>query len=157
MIQSSAPLFRTLLACTILATASLPGCSWPGDPVGVKEQANTLEGDISSLYAEQEPITAPLTLYEAMARGIKYNIGHRVAIMEEVLATSDVDVKVLGMLPGLDLEAGYLGRNNAEVISARSRASGNQSLEPSIFQDEHRRTGPGEHAHGPYYSDRHAA
>jgi hypothetical protein len=106
----------------------------------VNEQEQTLEGDISSLYSGQEPITGPLTLYDAMARGIKYNVGHRVAMVEEVLANSDVDVKVLGMLPGLDLEAGYLGRNNPEVISARSRASGNQSLEPSIFQDEHRRT-----------------
>ena len=135
----SSPLFRTLLACTILTTAALPGCSWPGDPVGVDEQAANLKGDIGSLYGEQEPITAPLGLYEAMARGIKYNIEHRVSRMEEVLANGTTDVAVLGMLPGLDLEAGYLGRNNVEAISARSKVTGDQTLPHSIFQDEHRR------------------
>ncbi len=135
----SSPLFRTLLACTILTTAALPGCSWPGDPVGVDEQAANLKGDIGSLYGEQEPITAPLGLYESMARGIKYNIEHRVSRMEEVLANGTTDVAVLGMLPGLDLEAGYLGRNNVEAISARSKVMGDQTLPHSIFQDEHRR------------------
>ncbi len=135
----SSPLFRTLLACTILATAALPGCSWPGDPVGVDEQAENLKGDISSLYGEQEPITAPLSLYDAMARGIKYNIDHRVSRMEEVLANGTTDVAVLGMLPGLDLEAGYLGRSSPEAISARSKVTGDQTLPHSIFQDEHRR------------------
>lgn len=92
-----------------------------------------------TLYGAQEPITAPLTMYEAMARGVKYNIGHRTALMEEVVANGSVDVEVLGMLPGLDLEAGYLGRSSPEVIRARSNTTGAQSLEPSIFQDEHRR------------------
>ena len=139
MIMTPQPLLRTLLACTILATTALTGCGWSGDPVGVDEQATNLKGDISALYGDQEPITAPLTLYEAMARGIKYNINNRVALMEEALAGSNTSVQTLGMLPGLDLEGGYVGRNKPEVISARSNASGSQSLEPSIFQDEHRR------------------
>lgn len=137
--SSRSPLVRMLLACTVLASLTLPGCSWPGDPVGIDEQAENLSGDISALYGQQEPITAPLGIYDAMARGVKYNIAQRVALMEEVVANGDVDVGVLGMLPGLDLEAGYVGRNNPAAISARSRASGAQSLEPSIFQDEHRR------------------
>lgn len=123
----------------MLATATLPGCSWPGDPVGIDEQAGTLEEDIGTLYGQQEPLTAPLGLYEAMARGIKYNVRHRVALMEDAVANGDVDVEVLGMLPGLDLEAGYVGRSSPEVIRARSDATGAQSLEPSIFQDQHRR------------------
>lgn len=139
MIPTRQPLIRTLLACTILATAMLPGCGWSGDPVGVDEQAANLKGDISGLYGGQEPITAPLTLYEAMARGVKYNINTRVALMEEVLAGSEVNVKTLGMLPGLDLDAAYIGRNKPEVISARNNATGDQSLAPSVFQDEHRR------------------
>lgn len=137
---TSSPLIRTLLACSILASAALVSCSWPGDPVGVNEQAENLEGDISELYGSQEPIAAPLTLYDALARGVKYNIEQRVALMEEVVANGNVDVEVLGMLPSLDLEASYIGRNNAEAVSARSKATGTQSLEPSIFEDEHRRT-----------------
>lgn len=132
--------FKILLVCALLAGTSLSGCSWPGDPVGIDEQAGTLEKDIGNLYGEQEPITAPLGLYDAMARGIKYNIAHRVSRMEEVLANGAVDVSALGMLPGLDLEAGYFGRNAAEAISARSKVTGDQSLTSSIFQDEHRRT-----------------
>jgi multidrug efflux system outer membrane protein len=137
--SSPAPLFRTLLACTILATAALPGCSWPGDPVGVEEQSTNLKGDIMTLYGAQEPINAPLTMYDAMARGVKYNIGHRTALMEEVVANGSVDVEVLGMLPGLDLEAGYIGRSRPEAIRARSSTSGTETLPSSIFQDEHRR------------------
>lgn len=137
--SSSKPLIRTLLACTILASTTLTGCGWSSNPVGVDEQSTNLKGDISSLYGEQEPITAPLSMYEAMARGVKYNIGQRVALMEEVVANGSVDVNTLGMLPSLDLEAGYLGRNKPEIISARSGETGARTLEPSIFQDEHRR------------------
>lgn len=133
--------FRTLrVTCACIAILSLSACSWPSDPLTVDEQVQALESDLGMMYAHQESLDHPLTLSEAIARGIKYNINHRVAMMEEMVAQGEVDTKLLDMLPSLDMEAGYQGRDRDNVISARNDDTGVPSLPPSIFQDQHRKT-----------------
>ncbi len=135
------PRFKTLrLTCAALAILTMSACSWPSDPLTVDEQVQALESDLGMMYAQQEALDHPLTLPEAIARGIKYNINHRVAMMEEIIAQGDVNNELLGMLPAIDAEGGYKGRDRENVVSAESDATGAQSLEPSIFQDQHRRT-----------------
>lgn len=128
------------LTCAAAALLAMSACSWPSAPLTVDEQVQSLESDLGQLYAQQDALDHPLTLSEAIARGIKYNINHRVAMMDELVAHGEVDTRLLEMLPGLDLEAGYQGRDRNNVISAESDATGAQSLEPSIFQDQHRKT-----------------
>ena len=59
-----------------------------------------------------EPITAAITLEEAMARALKYNLDRRVRMMEEALALRQLDVTKLDMLPKILAQAGYSNRNN---------------------------------------------
>jgi len=46
-----------------------------------------------------EPIKSAITLEEAMARALKYNLDRRVRMMEEALALRQLDVTKLDMLP----------------------------------------------------------
>lgn len=128
------------VSCAAIAILTLSGCSGNSEPLTVDEQVKALEQDLGQMYAHQDALDHPLTLSEAMARGIKYNIDHRVTMMEQMVAQGEVNNRLLEMLPGLDLEAGYVGRDRDNVVSARNDATGIQSLPPSIFQDQHRDT-----------------
>lgn len=130
--------FGKLLTVTILSTTLL-GCSVKSGPVDIKEQAENLDHDIDRLYAGQEAIKEPVGLYDAMARGIKYNIEKRDAVLSEMMASGEIDLKALDMLPRAYASAAAGGRSNKEYISARSQATGAESLEPSQFQDQYAR------------------
>lgn len=92
------------------------------------DNAITLRETVSS---GQEPITQSITLYEAMARALKYNLDHRVAMMELDLAKQDYDVSRYDLLPKVVANSGYYGRSNEAGSSSLSLLSGRQSLEPS--------------------------
>ena len=59
-----------------------------------------------------EPIKGAISLEEAMARALKYNLDRRVRMMEEALALRQLDVTKLDMLPKILAQAGYSNRNN---------------------------------------------
>ncbi|MCX7096465.1 MAG: TolC family protein [Methylococcales bacterium] len=94
--------------------------------------------DQAEMYGKQEPITQPLTFYDALARALKYNFENRLAMMEAVLQDTQLEVATLNMLPRLTASAGYLGRNNELASSSLSVLTHQQSLEPSTSQDVHR-------------------
>lgn len=85
---------------------------------------------------EQEPINGPLTLSEAIARAIKYNLDDRVKKLEVAVARRHLNVARLGYLPELSAMAGYSSRNNEPGAVSRSIATGEVSLEPSSSQEK---------------------
>ncbi|MBD9680864.1 TolC family protein, partial [Pseudomonas sp. PDM18] len=78
------------------------------------------------------------TLNDALARAIKYNLEGRLKVMEQALASRQVDLATFDMLPRMALEAGYAGRNNVSASSSKSVLTNQQSLEPSTSQDRDR-------------------
>jgi outer membrane protein TolC len=62
-----------------------------------------------------EPLTAPLTLSDAVARAMKYNLDHRMRMMEEAQALGVLEIGKFDMLPKLLVSAGYNNRNNDNV------------------------------------------
>jgi outer membrane protein TolC len=122
-----------LLAVSVLALA---GCSKSSEPLSMDEQIETLDKDLASVFADQEPLDHPLSLHEAMARGILYNVDHRVTMMEEIIAKGEVNLALLDVLPSLDAKAQYISRDSEQAISARNKATGAQSLPPSVFEEK---------------------
>ena len=130
------PLFRvSILASSIMLAA----CSVKPVVLSEQEHKARIAEDSLQLYMDQEPVSAPLTLHQAMARAIRYNLDHRLKVMEEALANDMLDVSRLDMLPQLAFNAGYRGRNNEAGSSSRSLISGNESLEVSTSQERERR------------------
>ena len=95
--------------------------------------------DISAIYGSQEPLRGPLTLDQAFARALAYNLDRRSKLMETALAQNDLDLSRLDMLPKVIANAGYSWRNNVDASSSTSILTNQQSLEPSTSSDRNRR------------------
>lgn len=118
-----------------LAAFGLSACAVKPEPVTLDEQLAQASADRIKMFGAQEPVTQPITLEEAMARAVKYNLQQRVGLMERALEDNLLDVQNLDMLPKLAARAGWRGRDNISASSSESIRTGNQSLEPSTSQD----------------------
>lgn len=131
----------------------LAGCSGSRVDLDSSEHADLLRADRAA--AEQrspnaQAVNTPslqyqngivhLSLEDAIKRGLSYNLDARVAAMEALSQQSAVSVAQLRALPGVTATGGYSGRDSDGSSSSRSVLTGQQSLEPSISTDQHRRT-----------------
>lgn len=131
------------LAAGLLAAASalvLSACAVSPERLTQEEVSTAIQSDLGKMFADQEPINGPVSLHEAMARAIKYNLDHRLKLMEEALSADQLTSANLDMLPGLTASAGYNGRDNFLGSSSRSLLTGQQSLVSSTSQDREYRT-----------------
>lgn len=106
---------RSVLALSLVAAAVLvavTGCSVAPQPLKEDEVHQRVAGDQLQLYADQEPITGPLTFADALARSLKYNLDYRLKLMESALAAGLHDVSRYDMLPKMLVSAGYASRSN---------------------------------------------
>ena len=95
--------------------------------------------DRLQMYADQEPITAPIGFHEATARALKYNLDYKLKLMETALSRSLHDVSTFEMLPAVVASAGYVDRNNdsgGRSIGIEDRI---ETLRPSTSQERERR------------------
>ncbi len=120
---------------TLILLIMLCGCAVLPQPMSLKQIENRVDKDRQDIFANQEPISAPLTIYDAMARAIKYNLDHRLKLMETALASQQADVSTYDMLPKVATSAGYSFRSNESGAYSVSLLTGRQSLEPSTSQD----------------------
>ncbi len=127
-----------LFSASLLALA-VSGCAVTSQPIEQSESRARASSDLVSMFKDQEPLSGPLTLHDAMARAVKYNLEARLKVMEEALAQHQVDLATFDMLPRMALSAGYAGRDNVSASSSESVRTKTQSLEPSTSQDRDRR------------------
>jgi outer membrane protein TolC len=106
--QNRPVLFGVALAWAMLAS----GCAVTTEPLHPGEVAERVRGDRERMYVDQEPVRAPLTLEEAAARAIKYNLDYRLQLMEGALQQGVLEVSQFDMLPRLTASAGYVARDN---------------------------------------------
>ena len=93
----------------------LSACAVTPEQLTQKENNERVSVDLNRLFAKQEVINGPLTLEEAIARALKYNLDHRLKIMEEAVAMGQLDVANVSLLPNVVAQAGWSTRNNADT------------------------------------------
>ena len=129
-IPSTAGLRRPVMA--VLLALLMSACSVARPPALSNDDLMALtKSDQLAMYSNQEAISGPITEDEAIARAVKYNLRHRLALMEKALEDDLSDVKSFSMLPKLVAGAGYKVRDNEDASSSESIYTGKQSLEPS--------------------------
>ncbi len=116
------------------------GCAVTPEPISLAEHMSIAKEDNNRLFAEQEPVDGALTLEEAVARAVRYNFDHRLAMSEMLLQERQLEMTVSNMLPRLAASAGYSVRDNDSASSSFSVRTGRQSLEPSISSERQRET-----------------
>lgn len=98
------------------AVATLAACSTvTPQPIDKASLQSVNDADRVAIRKDVEPIQGPLTLDEAMARALKYNLDRRARMMEEALALNQLDVTKLDMLPKLMAQAGYSDRDKVRA------------------------------------------
>jgi outer membrane protein TolC len=117
-------------------TLGVSGCAIQPKAFTPDEQAAMTREDLQSMFEEQPPVAEPISLYEAMARAIRFNLDRRVQLMEEALRIGQLEVAKGNLLPQLTVNAGYNARDNYPG----SFDDSNNSLEPSSSQDKRYRT-----------------
>lgn len=126
--------FQGLILLT--AVALISGCAVTTTPLTRDEIVNRIALDRAAMYRDQEPLAGPISIEEAMARSIKYNLDHRLKLMEDALALRQVDLMTFDMLPRLVASAGYGHRNSYNASSSMNVFTEQQSLAPSTSQDK---------------------
>ncbi|RMV74753.1 hypothetical protein ALP05_04474 [Pseudomonas caricapapayae] len=139
----NAPVFHVLplRLAVIIAVFGFNGCAVTLEPLTNEQQLASAFDDQQHMFAEQEPVTHPISLEEATARAVKYNLQQRLGLMQRALEDNLLNVSQLSMLPQLAASAGWQGRDNVLGSSSKSVTSGEQSLEPSTSSDRTSRDG----------------
>lgn len=132
----SSPLRLVTLSCLPLLLAACGTVS----PVSLTQEEikDRVTTDKLAIYANQEPVAAPITFHEASARALKYNLDYRLKLMENALSKNLADVSNYEMLPRLVAGAGYASRNNdsgGRSIGIEDRI---ETLRPSTSQERDR-------------------
>lgn len=97
---------------TTIAAIVLAGCSVTPKPIAEADHKARAESDSAKMYSAQQPLSGKITLAEATARAISYNMDYRLRMMEEAYAFGQLDVANFDMLPKVTASAGYSNRNN---------------------------------------------
>ena len=142
MPQSLRPAVKSVRG-RLLAAASLPlllvGCGALSPvPSPEDEIRSRVETDQRGMFAEQEPVTAPISFHEATARALKYNLDYRLKLMENALSQSLHDVSTHEMLPRLVAGAGYAWRSNDSGGTSIGIEDREESLRASTSQERER-------------------
>ena len=132
---NKASLNRSKLVVVAGLATFLVGCAGKTDPLSQDDRFARATADLASMYEDQEAITAPITIGEAIARALSYNLDHRLKEMETALSVRKYDFDKTGMLPKLVADAGYRKRNNdpgarsIDVITGEETLPASQSVE----------------------------
>lgn len=130
-------LARTLILLAV--TAVVAGCSVTPKSLTADEVRNRVTQDTARMYEGQEPISGPITMEEAVARALKYNLDYRLKRMESALAMGLTDYASKDMLPQLVANAGYRDRSNFSGGTSIGLLDGIESTNPTS-SDERSRT-----------------
>ena len=122
----------------IFATAAfvvaLSGCTITPEPLSEAELALRADDALARVTSGQEPVSRQISLYEAMARALKYNLDYRIEIYARTLADAKLDLARADLLPDLVANADASGRKKG-AYSFSKTLSGIHSLEPSTSRE----------------------
>jgi outer membrane protein len=106
-------------------------------PLTEDDKRERAKADQVKMYADQEPVSGPITFYEAAARALKYNLDYRLKLLESALSANLRDVSSHEMLPRLVASAGRLGRNNDSGGTSIGIEDRQVSLRPSTSEERY--------------------
>jgi hypothetical protein len=83
----------------LLASILVSGCAIQPSSLSDAELAQVGSARAQAVTANQEPVSGPIDLHQAMARGLLYNLDHRVETMQTALRMSELNLAHYQLLP----------------------------------------------------------
>lgn len=128
----------------LLASASLvallAACAVTPEPFSADELKTQAVADRDAMFKGGEPLSGPLTVSEAIARAMKYNLDKRSKMMEEALALGQTELDRWDMLPKLTANAGYSYRSEPNATNSLNTTTGQRGNDYSYSADQRTKT-----------------
>ena len=127
-------IFKPIFLCA--GALALVSCSVLTTPTNSADRAARAQTDRERLFKNQEPVQGPLTLYDAIARAIKYNSSQKVARMEQSLSEELSQSVTYDMLPSLAASGGFTSHNRKQGFYGEAVKGGSRSTQDAYFIDQ---------------------
>lgn len=127
------------LLTIVFGFSCFSGCSFKPDPLSLDQISERADNDLEQMFADQEPVSGDVSLYEAMARAIKYNLDYRLQLMEKAMSGKVLNSNKFDLLPQVVAGAGYTNRddyNGASSFALEGPTRGQESLVTSTSQEK---------------------
>lgn len=124
----------------VLIGTALGGCSVALNPLGEAEMQQIAGERLQSIATNQEPLTRPVDLYEAMARALKYNLDRRLEAAQGSLRLAELDLAHFSLLPNAVAGSGYARRDSFNASSSFNLITNTPNFGASTSQDKDIRT-----------------
>lgn len=125
---------RRLLASASLV-ALLSACAITPEPFTPEQLAQSAKDDHADMFKGGEPLNAPLTVSDAIARALKYNLDRRSKMMEVALSLNQTKVDRWDLLPKLAANAGFTSRSEPNATRSRDLITQTTSGNPTYSTD----------------------
>lgn len=123
-----------------IAGAITAGCAVSPTELSTTELSSIAETSIASVAVGQEPIGQAVSLDEAIARALKYNLDHQVEQAEYAVRERELDLSHYSLLPTVVANSGYAARDSFSASNSRNVFTGVESLATSTSQDQRLRS-----------------
>ena len=135
-----------IVVISVVASFVITGCAVKPEAILKEDVKQMVKNDLTVLSEVVQPVTKPISLDEAIQRGLDHNLQKRVKVLETALSQQQLDLVYYDMLPSLTTAAGYSERNNYAASASTSFINGEpQPLGPnpsySVSQEKERVTG----------------
>lgn len=124
------PLFSALALVAWTA-----GCGVTPEPLETGQIDAVTVQQANLAVMDQEPISGPVTLYEAMARALKYNLDYKVEMMQEQLRGGELILASTELLPRVSASAGRSDRDSYSMSGELNLDTGVETEPDKISQD----------------------
>lgn len=127
-------LSREIIVMCICAVLS--ACATSPQISSHEDVALRVQQDYDSMFSELPANGHTISLEEAIARSIKYNLDNRLKLMETVVAQQRLDLLDMKKLPRLAANAGYTVRSRRQASSSLNLGTGVPNFGASTSQDK---------------------
>jgi len=134
---------RTIIFCSsiLLCLIVVSGCAIKPTPFTGPEATDMARDLQGRVHVQQEQFPQVLTLDEAIARTMKYNLEHRVKMYEANLRQRQYDLSLYDMLPDITAKGQAEHRSNDDASRSKNLSTGVTSNDYTTSEDRTKRTG----------------
>ena len=110
--------------CLAMLSIYLAACAAIPEQLSGDDLEKSASDDRTAMFSESGTIVGSLSLQEAVARAIKFNLDHKAKAMEQALALNQVNLDSYELLPTIAAKAGYSDRTEFSASNSKERGDG---------------------------------
>jgi len=123
------------MLASVSLVALLSACAMTPEAFTPAQLAQSAKDDRADMFKGGETLTGKLSVSDAIARALKYNLDRRAKVMEEGLALGQTKVDRWDLLPKLAANAGFTSRSEPNATVSRDLKNQTTGTSPTYSTD----------------------